>query len=555
MGKRLFGLCAGLMPLTACAQKEVSAIFHGRPTYTRADTLLGSLNPYRSCYDVVHYDLNLRLSPARPYVEGEVTCTFRWLGGADTLQIDLLESFKVQGVWLEGQSLPFQRVRGTRAIWIPLSRVKAQLQKGQLYRWKVAYAGRLQLAPRPPWEGGFVRDKTPSGEPWLGFACQGLGASIWWPLKDHLSDKPDSAQLTFCLPPPFRVIANGIYQRHFPRKKDTCFTYRVSHPINTYNITFYAAPAYLIHEDTFQSASGRTLPLRFAVLPVHASKIPYLVQHAHRVLRAMEHFFGPFPHQQDGYGLVEAPYYGMEHQSAIAYGNQFRTDPQWGFDYIILHESGHEWWGNHVSASDNADLWIQEGFCTYAEALYLEYYQGAQAAQRYLNQQRTLIQNRLTIQGPPGVNADQTHNTDIYYKMAWVLHTLRSRLANDSLWFACLRAIQQHFAYQAITGSELIRFMSNFLGEDLEPFFRAYLNYLRPPLISFKVVREEGQAYLVARWITEEPNFAGPMEFLVDGQRLRVFLTQTATKIPLLAKAEVVIPDRNRYLVIPVAEP
>lgn len=527
---------------------------HNRRTFTRADTLLGALNPYRTCYDVRHYALSVSIDPTEKRIAGEVVCTFTWLGGAESLQVDLEEALTLQQLWIDEQKVPFRRVKGTRAIWADLRKVASGWAVGSVHRWRAVYAGSPRSALRPPWDGGLVWQQTPLGQPWLAVTCQGLGASIWWPLKDHLSDEPDSVTLTFCVPPPLRVIANGQPAGQTSQKNQTCFTYRVTYPINTYNITFYAAPDYVTVEDTFHSVSGAVIPLRFSVLERNQDKVPYMDTESRKVLRALEHYFGPFPPQRDGFGLVESPYYGMEHQSAIAYGNRFRPEPEWGFDYIILHETGHEWWGNHVTASDNADLWIQEGFCTYSEALYVEYYHGYEAAKRYLLQQRRLIQNRQTIQGPYGVNSDQTYNTDIYYKMAWVLHTLRSRVQNDSLWFAVLRSVQDSFSFRTISGADLIAFLSRQLGEDLGPFFRAYLYYLRPPVVSYKVVAEGGQRYLLARWITQESAFRGPMEFLVGDKPFRVELTQAVQRFPLPVEGAVV-PDRTRFYVLTTEEP
>lgn len=544
----------GLLPLWACAQWEGTLVLQGRGPYTRADTLQGALNPYRRCYDVGFYHLQISLKPSKKSIAGTVRCDFRWLGGSDTLQIDLAEPLKLTSVEVDGKPMGFQRIRGTRAILVPLRGASASWQLGSLHTWRAVYEGVPRSAPRPPWDGGLVWSHTPEGQPWIGVACQGLGASLWWPLKDHLSDEPDSALLTFCVPPPLRVVANGRLITTEAQGKDTCFTYRVSHPINTYNITFYAAPGYVVYEDTFHSVSGKVIPMRFALLPANASQHTYLSSHSRRVLRALEHYLGPFPPQEDGFALVESPYYGMEHQSAIAYGNQFRTDPLWGFDYIILHETGHEWWGNHITASDNADLWIQEGFCTYMESLYLEYYHGYETAKRYLAQQRLYIQNRLTVQAPYGTNAHELNN-DMYFKGAWILHTLRSRINNDSLWFACLRAIQDSFSFQTITAQELIAFMSRRLGEDLRPFFRAYLYYLRPPVVSYKVEQDGDKSYLVARWMSEEKEFQGPVEFLAGGQRLRYYLTQEKQRFPLPQGVRYVLVDRGRFMVTAAEEP
>ncbi|MCX7605851.1 MAG: M1 family metallopeptidase [Bacteroidia bacterium] len=553
-------LCGGrkvglLLPLMACAQWDSTQVLHGRPSFSRADTLLGSLSPYRNCYDVVHYALRITVNPSSKSIQGEVVCTFRWKGGADTMQVDLAEELSVREITVDGQSIPFRREKGTRAIWVVLRGVNSSWGVGSLHRWRVLYRGKPRTAPRPPWDGGVVWGKTPFGEPWIGVSCQGIGASVWWPLKDHLSDEPDSLSLTVCVPPPLQVVANGQLSGVYLSRSDTCYSWRVSYPINSYNVTFYAAPRYVTVEDTFHSQSGRVVPLRFSLLSVHTDKAAYLEYHSRKVLRAFEHYFGPFPPQKDGFALVESPYYGMEHQSAIAYGNRFQPDRIWGFDYIILHETGHEWWGNHVTASDNADLWIQEGFCTYAEALYIEYYEGYKSAIKYLLQQRPYIQNRLTIQGPYGVNVDQTHNTDIYYKMAWVLHTLRSRVDNDSLWFSCLRAIQDSFSFRTLSGGELIAFMSRKLGEDLFPFFRAYLYHLRPPVISYKILKNEEGTFLVARWICAEKDFKGPMEFLAGENRLRFELTQVPQRFMLPPGVETISPDRNRFFVMLTQEP
>ncbi|MCS6895202.1 MAG: M1 family metallopeptidase [Bacteroidia bacterium] len=539
-----------LLPLLACAQWEGTQVLLHRRAYTLADTLIGSLNPYRSCYDVSHYDLRISLNPTRESLRGEVICTFRWGGGSDTIQIDLHEALHLVELRVDGVKVPFKRIRGTRAIWAALPKSAQRWRRGELHQWTALYEGKPRKAPRPPWDGGLVWEKTPTGEPWVGVACQGIGASVWWPLKDHLSDEPDSATLTFCVPSPLRVASNGTLLKVSPNRSDSCFTYRVSYPINTYNITFYAAPRYVFEMDTFHSLSGKAIPLRFVLLPSSRDKLPYMRHHSVRVLRALEHYFGPFPPQRDGFGLVESPYYGMEHQSAIAYGNRFRPSEEWDFDYIILHETGHEWWGNHVTAADNGDLWIQEGFCTYGEALYIEYYYGYDRALEYLKSQRMNIQNRQTIQGPYGVNADQTYNTDIYYKMAWVLHTLRSRTANDSLWFRCIRAIQDTFSFQTISAEQLIAFMGRQLGEDLRPFFRAYLLHLRPPVLRYRVVREDGKSYLEAYWLCDEKDFQGPMEFLVGDKRLRFSLSQTPKRFLLPDGAEAVVPDRNRYLIV-----
>jgi len=530
-----------LLPLLACAQQGNSK----KPSL--ADTLLGSLNPYRTCYEVGFYDIAVRVAPKQQAIAGEVTCRFLWQGGSDTLQIDLDERLTIEGIWVDGAKARYRRVPNTRAIWVAIPESKSW-PRGSLHTWQVRYRGKPRSAPLPPWDGGFVWRQTPSGQPWIGVACQGLGASIWWPLKDHLSDEPDSLQITICVPAPLRAVANGQPTRSFTQGSDSCFTYRVTYPINTYNVTFYAAPGYVTREDTFHSISGQVIPMRFTLLPENAGKgYPYMAAEARKVLRAMEHYFGPFPPQRDGYGLVESPYYGMEHQSAIAYGNHFRKDPDWDLDYIILHETGHEWWGNHVTVADNADLWVQEGFCTYSEALYIEYYHGYEAAIRYLLSQKSNIQNRRPIQGPKGINYDQTRNTDIYYKSAWMLHTLRSIVDNDSLWFRMLRALQDSFSFRVTSTEEVIAFISRQLGGGYEPFFWAYLGEARPPILQYGLEEGEGEKRLKVRWLTSVSGFDYPVEFLVDGEVKRFSVSNGWRTYALPPAVKEVRPNGRRY--------
>ncbi len=537
--KSLIGLV--LLPLIACAQQK------NLPQPSRADTLLGSLNPYRTCYDVTFYDLSVQVDPQKRTIQGEVSCRFIWEGGADTIQIDLEESLRIAEIWVDNQKARYRRIPGTRAIWVALPESQ-RWAVGTVHSWRVRYGGNPRSAPMPPWDGGFVWQKTPMGAPWIGVACQGLGASVWWPLKDHLSDEPDSLRITICVPPPLRAVANGQPAGIRLKDKDSCFTYRVTYPINTYNVTFYAASGYVTREDTFHSVSGRAIPMRLTLLPEHADKgYAYMAKEARKVLRAMEHYFGPFPPQRDGYGLVESPYYGMEHQSAIAYGNHFRKDPEWNFDYIILHETGHEWWGNHVTVADNADLWVQEGFCTYSEALYVEYYEGYDAAIRYLLAQKNNIQNRRPMQGPKGVNIDQTRNTDIYYKAAWMLHTLRSVVNNDSLWFRMLRALQDSFSFKVTSTEEVIAFISRQLGADYAPFFWAYLKEARPPVLQYAIEEVQGGKNLKVRCLTSVRGFDYPVEFLVDGEVKRFGVGSDWRTYALPEGVKEVRPNGRRY--------
>ncbi|MGQ9863100.1 MAG: M1 family metallopeptidase [Bacteroidia bacterium] len=500
------------------------------------DSLLGSLNRYR-LYDVTFYDLQLSIDPENKKIAGSNTISFWALADIETLQVDLVSAYKVRDMLFEGKKVPFWRVRDTRAIWVKLP---YRLERKK-YRLQVFYEGTPRRAPMPPWDGGFVWKEDSLGRPWFGVACQGIGASLWWPLKDHLSDEPDSMRMTFCVPAPLKIISNGTLQKVTSSSKENCFTYVVHYPINTYNVTLYGG-MYETVEDTLQRSDGSVLKLRYHLLqPAQKASFAYLSRHAKKVLRAFEKYFGSYPASGDGFGLVESPYYGMEHQNVIAYGNEFKEDKTWQMDYIILHETGHEWWGNHIGCADNSDLWLNEGFCTYAEAVYIENYFGYEKAVRYLKDKRPLIRNARPLLGPRGVNFSQTFNTDIYYKGAWILHTLRSMVNNDSLWWGFLRAMQDSFSFRQFLTEDLIAFSNRHLpGRDWTSFWQVYLGYRMPPSLQIGIQRNAmGEKEILLSWKVPVKNFRYPVEIKVGDKILRAEVSAgEITRLPYPAGVE-----------------
>jgi aminopeptidase N len=452
--------------------------------YTRADSLRGGLSPLREAIDVQHYDLNLKFDIDNRTISGYNEIEFKGVLFTDRFQLDLFEELNIESVIYNNALLPFEREG--RAFYITMPE---QMQKGKKYVVRINYSGKPVEAKLAPWDGGFVWKKTPSGKPWVGVACEGFGASSWYPCKDHLSDEPDKgAKITLTVPDSLQAISNG---RHTDTQNDdngwASYSWKVTYPINNYNITFYIAD--YAHFSDFHVNGNDTLTLDYYVLPENVEKAKKQFQQVHKTLKAFEHYFGKYPFYRDGYKLVESPYLGMEHQSAIAYGNKYLPGymgkhlPGIDFDYIIVHESGHEWWGNNVSMKDVADMWIHEGFCTYSEVLYVEYYQGKDTAQMYVNNMKKRVGNETPIIGDYDVNSEGSG--DMYNKGALMLHTLRSWVNDDERFFNLLRSIQSVFALQTVSTIQIENYMSKELNMKLRPFFNQYLRTAELPMLDY----------------------------------------------------------------------
>ncbi len=342
-----------------------------RPKYTRADTLRGALRPERTCFDVYFYDLDVKIIPRGKKIQGSNTIYFHVVQPSKTIQIDLFDTYTVTGITWNGVTLPFRRE--FNAMFIDFPEV---LKPGTDQVIRIAYKGKPMNAPNPPWDGGFVWQHDKNKDLWLGVACEHLGASSWWPTKDHLSDKPDSMLINLTIPSGYQAVSNGNLRKmtrvdsHYDK-----FSWFVSYPINNYNVTFYVGK-YVAFSDTLKDGTD-TVRLDYNVLNYNLEEAKDHFKQTRDVVAFYNKAFGPYPFNRDGFGLVESSYEGMEHQSAIAYGNGFEknTGNEYRnriFDYIIVHEAAHEWWGNSVTAADMADIWIHEGFATYAELMFIE---------------------------------------------------------------------------------------------------------------------------------------------------------------------------------------
>ena len=474
--------------------------------FSRKDSLRGNLTPVRTCYDVTFYNLFLIIdipekSIEKSYNEIHFTATESF----ETFQIDLANNLDVMKIEFEDGELKFKREFDAVFVYFP--RI---INKQEQTKIKVWYAGYPREAVNAPWDGGFSWEKDKNGKDWIGVSCQGLGSSTWWPCKDHQSDEPDSMRITCCAKYPNKIIANGNL------RKDTAIwsnylecwlnqsEWFVSYPINNYNVTLNIGD-YTHFSDEYVSDKD-TLQLDYYVLSGNEEKAKEHFKQVKPMMSCFENYFGKYPFWNDGYALVETPYLGMEHQSAIAYGNDYLPGYHGStsfidgltFDFIIVHESGHEWWGNSITTNDIADMWVHEGFCTYSEVLYVECMYGYDAMLSYVNNQKRSVRNDKPVVGHYHVNHEGS--SDMYNKGSLMLHTLRSLIDDDKLWFEIIMGISNDFKYQTIDGQDIIDYINEKSGKDFKVFFNQYLENKEIPEFQYKLIKNGRDITLMYRW-------------------------------------------------------
>jgi aminopeptidase N len=484
--------------------------------FSRKDSLRGNLTTIRTCYDVTFYDLFLIIdipekSIERSYNEIHFTATIDFI----YFQIDMANNMDVMLIEFEEGELKFNREFDAVYVYFPRT-----IKKGEKAKIKVWYGGYPKEAINPPWDGGFSWEKDENKKDWIGVSCQGLGASTWWPCKDHQSDEPDSMRITCSAIYPNKIIANGNL------RKDTtiwsnylnCWLNQsewfVSYPINNYNVSINIGD-YINFSDVYISGED-TLDLDYYVLSYNEKKAKKHFKQVKPMMECFENYFGRYPFWNDGYALVETPYLGMEHQSAIAYGNNYLEGYNGSksfiagldFDYIIVHESGHEWWGNSITTNDIADMWVHEGFCTYSEVLYVECMHGYESMLKYVNNQKIRIKNDKPIIGPYHVNKEGSG--DMYQKSSLMLHTLRTLIEDDKLWFEIIKGIANVFKHQTIDGKDIITYINEKSGKDFTDFFNQYLAHKELPEFQYKLQKQGREITLIYRWKAIE-NFDMPI--------------------------------------------
>jgi aminopeptidase N len=491
------------------------------PAETRRIQLLGASNSYRACYDVSHYELHVDVDPSHKFISGKVIIRAVALADFDTLQIDLYKNMHLQNVESDQQQLVFKREEGAVFIFMP-----KPIRKGERFELIVNYNGNPIIAKRPPWNGGFVWKKDKNKNPFIGVSCETEGASLWWPCKDLVSDEPDSADVFITVPNPLMAVSNGVLKETLPDGNKTTYHWHVSYPINNYNITLYIGDLKLLQDIYVSKLTGKTTYLNHYVLPYNYQKASVHFQELKPILEFYETLFGAYPWQKDGFKLVESPYEGMEHQSAIAYGNGYKDDFTF-FDYIILHETAHEWWGNSVSAADLSDGWLHEGFASYCEALYVEKMKGKQAYLNYMYWQRLTIKNKRPVVRKRNIRYFDYHDEDIYNKGSWVLHTLRNTINNDSLFFDILKSFRIENNQKQILTDTFIALVNKKTGTDYNWFFKQYLYNRLAPFLEY--YWDHGNFYY--HWVNVDSDFKLPIEIKAKDHVIILHPSVTVQKI------------------------
>ena len=497
--------------------------------FTRADTLRGMLRPERTCFDVTFYDLNIKIDPENRSINGNVEMVYLIKKDFKTLQVDLYQNMEILRIMHGEEQLNYRREHNAVFIDFPATQKKGRKDQITIY-----YHGFPQTALNPPWDGGFVWNTDRNGKPWIGVACEGDGASLWWPNKDHLSDEPDSMGINVTIPKGLTCVANGNLISTKSHKNTQTFHWFVSYPINNYNVTINIAD-YAHFSETYKSFDGQCLDLDYYVLPYHIDKAKEHFRQTHQVLACYERYFGKYPFWNDGFGMVETPYLGMEHQGAIAYGNGYKRGYLGGmiprgmdWDYIIVHETAHEYFGNSISCRDLSEMWIHESFATYMEALYVEYIYGYEDAVKYMRTKSFFVGNQEPILGPKDVNWEDWQFSDHYNKGALVLHTLRHVINDDVQWFNLLRGLYQHFALSNITTKDLVNYINEFTGEDFTSFFDQYLEYPDLPVLQYKLTPKGKDLTIQYKWKADVERFQMPVKL---GSRKNFLMVRPNTQI------------------------
>ncbi len=521
--KNIFLLLAAVLFTITSVKGQI--LTNKQEQYTEADSLRGSLRPERA-YDVLKYHLQVQIDPDERFISGFNTITFKAEEDLPIMQIDLFENMQIDSIMHGNHQLAY--TRKFNAVFVEFEEALRSEATDSI---QVFYSGNPLVAKNAPWDGGFVFKKDDDGNPWIGVAVQGTGASLWYPNKDHQSDEPEEALIEIAVPNGLTNVSNG----RFVGKTDlengyTRWSYKVNNPINNYDIVFNIAN-YVHFQDTYED-----LDLDFYVLPYNLEKAKKQFAEVIPMMECFYEKFGEYPFQEDGYKLVETPYLGMEHQSAVAYGNYYKmgylgrdlsgTGIGLRWDFIIIHESGHEWFGNSITSNDIADMWIHEGFTSYSEAVYIECRWGKEDALKYLEGIRKNISNKSPIIGDYGVNSEGSG--DMYPKGANFLNTLRSIYNNDDLWWKTLKDYSLTFKHKTIDTKTVEDFFNAPIELDLQPVFDQYLRNTTIPVLEFQKKGKQIQY----RWKTDVTNFKMPLDVFINKEEIRLYPSNTWKELP-----------------------
>jgi aminopeptidase N len=514
--------------------------------FTRQDTLRGSVTPERAWWDLTYYNLEITVNPSDSTITGTNSVYYRVIQPSDLMQIDLQEPMDLISAVQNGKSLSF--TREGNVFWIELT---GEQLVGNVYSVILTYGGKPQISKRPPWSGGITWSEDSNKIPFIASTCQGDGASLWWPCKDHMYDEPDSMLISVNVPDNLFDVSNGRLRSVVKHDNKTAtYSWFVANPINNYGVNINIGD-YVHFSEIFNGEKG-ALDCDYYVLRENLEKAKQQFKQAPLMLAAFEHWFGPYPFYEDGYKLVEAPYLGMEHQSSVTYGNGYSngyrgTDVSgtgWGlkFDFIIIHESGHEWFANSITYEDIADMWVHESFTNYSENLYVEYYYGKKAGEEYVIGSRKNIRNDRPVIGTYNVN--HGGSGDMYSKGGNMLHMLRRIISDDEKWRSILRGLNRDFYHQVVKGSQIENYLSEKTGMNLKPFFDQYLRDVRIPVFEYYIKDND----LSFRWNNCIHGFDMPLKIDVSSNTMILNPTETFKTIHLKQKNGVVKADPGWYV-------
>lgn len=513
--------------------------------YTHQDTLRGSITAERSWWDLTYYDLEVSVDPKTKTIFGHNTIHYKVIEENKSLQIDLQPPMSITKVTQNGEFLKV--INDGNAHFVQLKELQKINSKQNI---TVHFEGKPKEAKNAPWDGGFSWKKDENGTDFIATSCQGLGASVWWPNKDHMYDEVDSMQIKATVPKHLTAVANGRLKNVSKSQNTATYTWFVSNPINNYGVNINIGD-YIHFSEIFQGEKG-DLDMDYYVLKHHLEKAKTQFLDAPKMMKAFEHWFGPYPFYEDSFKLVEVPYLGMEHQSSVTYGNQFKkgylgrdlSGTGWGlqFDFIIIHESGHEWFANNITNIDIADMWIHEGFTAYSENIFLDYYYGEKASAEYVIGTRKRIRNDRPIIGDYNVNSEGS--SDMYYKGANMIHMLRQLTKNDEKWRKILRKMNANFYHQTVTTQQIETFLSKEIGLKLNPFFNQYLRDTRIPVLEYSIENN----VLFYRWNNVVDGFDMPVE--IESNNEIQWLYPTEIWQTTIVKSPKITIDEDYYISI-----
>jgi len=513
--------------------------------FTRQDTLRGSITPERAWWDLTYYHLDIKVEPDKKFISGKNTITYKVLESDSIMQIDLQSPMKILKVIQNGQNLNVESEGHAHFIHLKKHQVAGEVETIEVF-----YEGFPKEAIQAPWDGGISWKKDKNGNHFIASSCQGLGASVWWPCKDHMYDEVDGMKISVNVPDTLINVSNGRL-RLVERIGDTkTYHWVVKNPINNYGVNINIGD-YVNFSEVYDGMAGN-LDMDYYVLSYNLDKAKEQFKQAPKMMEAFEHWFGQYPFYADSFKLVEVPYLGMEHQSSVTYGNGFKngylendlSGTGWGlkFDFIIIHEAGHEWFANSITNKDAADMWIHEGFTAYSENLYLDYHFGKKASSEYVIGTRKRIQNDKPLIGPYNVN--QSGSGDMYYKGANLLHNLRQLIEDDEKWRKILRKMNVEFYHQTVTSNQIEDFLSKETGIDLTAFFNQYLRSTMVPTLEYTIKKKT----LKYRWTTIVDGFDMPVQIKLNNKEHWLFPKSEWQEITLDSKIDVLNVDPDFYV-------